>query len=132
MSAGPIAIKAGFQAIDLPGLRVEGLYTHLATAEERDQSHARQQISRFQTLLAELEATGLRPPLVHAVNTAGLVNFPEAHFDLVRPGIGLYGLPPGPDVLVVPNDEVTPAWADALDLIARDELVTLRSLPGDE
>jgi alanine racemase len=91
------------RAIDLPGLRVEGLYTHLATAEERDQSHARQQISRFQELLAELEATGLRPPLVHAVNTAGLVNFPEAHFDLVRPGIGLYGLPPGLETPLPPG-----------------------------
>jgi alanine racemase len=85
------------RAIDLPGLRVEGLYTHLSTAEENNQTHARLQISRFQALLAELEATGLRPPLVHAVNTAGLINFPEIHFDLVRPGIGLYGLPPGPE-----------------------------------
>ena len=91
------------RAIDLPGLRVEGIYTHLATAEETDQTHARLQISRFQELLVELEATGLRPPLVHAVNTAGLINFPEAHFDLVRPGIGLYGLPPSPETPLPPG-----------------------------
>ncbi len=91
------------RSIDLPGLRVEGLYTHLATAEEADQSHARLQISRFKQLLKELEAAGLRPPLVHAVNTAGLINFPEARFDLVRPGIGLYGLPPSPETPLPPG-----------------------------
>jgi alanine racemase len=82
------------QNIALPGLEVEGIYTHLATADEADQTHARLQIGRFTELLAELEQAGLRPPLVHALNTAGLLNFPEAHFDMVRPGIGLYGLPP--------------------------------------
>jgi alanine racemase len=85
------------QNIDLPGLKVEGLYSHLATADEADQTHAREQIRRFQELLSRLDEAGLRPPLVHAVNTAGLINFPEAHFDLVRPGIGLYGLPPSPE-----------------------------------
>ncbi len=91
------------RAIDLPGLKVEGLYTHLATAEEADQTYARLQIGRFQTLLVELEAAGLRPPLVHAVNTAGLINFPEAHFDLVRPGIGLYGLPSSAETPLPPG-----------------------------
>lgn len=85
------------QNIALPGLEVEGMYTHLSTADEADQSHARLQISRFKELLEQLEQIGLRPPLVHALNTAGLLNFPEAHFDMVRPGIGLYGLPPSPE-----------------------------------
>ncbi|MEW5961157.1 MAG: alanine racemase, partial [Chloroflexota bacterium] len=93
----PAEVLPFLQHIDLPGLHVEGLYTHLSTAEEADQTHARLQISRFKELLAHLEQAGLRPPLVHALNTAGLINFPEAHFDMVRPGIGLYGLPPSPE-----------------------------------
>ncbi|GAB4436557.1 MAG: alanine racemase [Anaerolineae bacterium] len=77
----------------LPGLRVEGLYTHFGTADD-DVPYAYQQLERANELLAELEAAGLRPPLVHAANTAGLLNLPESRFDMVRPGIGLYGLPP--------------------------------------
>lgn len=77
----------------LPGLRVEGMYTHFGTADD-DVPYAREQLRRFNELLAQLDAAGLRPPLVHAANTAGLLNLPDARFDMVRPGIGLYGLPP--------------------------------------
>ncbi len=90
----PQEVLPFLQKIRLPGLKVEGLYTHFATADELDSSQTREQLSRFQDLLRQLEKAGLRPPLVHAANTAGLVNYPEARFDLVRPGIGLYGLPP--------------------------------------
>jgi alanine racemase len=82
------------QTINQPGLEVEGLYTHFATADETDLSFAREQLRRFQTLLVQLEEAGLRPPLIHAANTAGLINLPGARFDMVRPGIGIYGLPP--------------------------------------
>jgi alanine racemase len=79
------------------GLKVEGMYTHFATADEVDLSFAREQLHRFNELLDQLDAAGLRPPLIHAANTAGLLNLPEARFDMVRPGIGLYGLPPSAD-----------------------------------
>ncbi len=77
----------------LPGLRVEGLYSHFGTADD-DVPYAYEQLKRASELLAELDGAGLRPPLVHAANTAGLINLPESRFDMVRPGIGLYGLPP--------------------------------------
>ncbi|MBE7468102.1 MAG: alanine racemase [Anaerolineales bacterium] len=82
------------KAINRPGLEVEGMYTHFGTADESDLSYAREQLRRFQALLAELDQAGLRPPLIHAANTAGLLNLPAARFDMVRPGIGIYGLPP--------------------------------------
>lgn len=82
------------KAIDLPGLVVEGMYTHFGTADEADLGYAREQLARFQALLARLDEAGQRPGLVHAANTAGLLNLPEACFDMVRPGIGLYGLRP--------------------------------------
>ncbi|MCB9076233.1 MAG: alanine racemase [Anaerolineaceae bacterium] len=78
----------------LPGLRIEGLYTHFATADEIDLTQTCDQLSHLHQLLDELEQAGLRPPLVHAANTAGLLNMPEARFDMVRPGIGIFGLPP--------------------------------------
>jgi alanine racemase len=88
---------------NLPGLKVEGLYTHFSTADEADQTHARTQLQRLETLLAQLDAAGLRPSLVHAANTAALLNFPEARFDLVRLGMGLYGLAPGRETSI-PSD----------------------------
>lgn len=78
----------------LPGLKIEGLYTHFATADEPDLTQTQDQLRCLNELLAQLEQVGLRPPLVHAANTAGLLNVPEARFDMVRPGIGIYGLPP--------------------------------------
>jgi alanine racemase len=77
----------------MPALQIEGVYTHFGTADD-DVPYAREQLNRFQALLTELDKDGLRPPLVHAANTAGLLNLPEARFDMVRPGIGIYGLPP--------------------------------------
>ena len=78
----------------LPGLRIEGLYTHFATADEADLTQTFDQLSNLNQLLEQLEQAGLRPPLVHAANTAGLLNLPESRFDMVRPGIGIFGLPP--------------------------------------
>lgn len=78
----------------LPGLRVEGIYTHFATADSCDETFARLQLARFTDLLAELAAHGLRPPLAHAANSAALLRFPAARLDMVRPGIACYGLAP--------------------------------------
>ncbi len=75
-------------------LYVEGLYTHFATADSADESFAQRQLTRFQAMLSEITAIGLRPPLVHAANSAALLRFPAARFDMVRPGIACYGLNP--------------------------------------
>jgi alanine racemase len=79
---------------DLPGLQVQGLYTHFATADSADESFARLQLARFEDVLSELHADGLRPPMVHAANSAALLRFPQARYDMVRPGIACYGLSP--------------------------------------
>lgn len=84
-------------ARELPGITVEGLFTHFATADSADEGFAREQLRRFNTLLAVLTAEGLRPPLVHAANSAAILRLPEAHFDLARPGLAIYGLSPSPE-----------------------------------
>jgi alanine racemase len=85
----------------MPGLFVEGVYTHFATADGLDafsREYAQRQLARFRETLAALEAAGLRPPIVHAANSAATLTLPEARFDMVRPGIAIYGLPPSEEV----------------------------------
>ena len=84
--------------IHLPGLELEGIFTHFAMADTQDQTHARIQLTRFQDILRVLEEEHIRPPLVHAANSAAILSLPESHFDMVRPGIALYGLDPSPEV----------------------------------
>lgn len=79
------------------GLDLEGLWTHLACADT-DEAVTRDQLSAFVATLDAVRAAGHHPSLVHASNTAGAIGFPEARFDLVRVGIGVYGLEPAPGV----------------------------------
>jgi len=79
----------------LEGIEVEGVYTHLATADEpENDAHTDRQLERFGALLAELEKEGIRPPVAHAANSAAAARRPDALFNLARPGILLYGLSP--------------------------------------
>jgi alanine racemase len=77
-------------------LTLDGVCTHLAVADEPDDPYTAEQLERFEVVLSDLERAGLRPPLVHAANSAGLLAFPDARFDLVRVGIALYGIAPAP------------------------------------
>ena len=86
------------EIIDLPGLELEGIFTHFAMADTHDQTHARMQLARFQNVLQVVEKEHIRPSLVHAANSAAILSLPEAYFDMVRPGVALYGLDPSPEV----------------------------------
>ena len=86
------------EIVALPGIELEGIYTHFAMADAQDLTHARMQLARFQDVLRVVEAKHLRPPLVHAANSAATLILPEAHFDMVRPGIALYGMDPSAEV----------------------------------
>jgi alanine racemase len=82
----------------LPGLAFEGIFTHFATADVADQTYAMRQLDRFERVLAALDARGLRPPIVHAANSAAALALPQSRYDMVRPGIAIYGLSPSDDV----------------------------------
>jgi alanine racemase len=77
------------EALSVPRDRVVGLMSHLATADERDQTFAREQISRFREVVTRFPDVP-----AHIANSAGTLAFPEARFDAVRCGIALYGLSP--------------------------------------
>jgi alanine racemase len=106
---------------DLPGVRVEGLYTHFADADAADLNAAAAQLRRFCTALEAITSAGLRPPIVHAANSAALLRLPGARFDMVRPGIACYGLAPSPSV------PLPPALRPALSFHA--EVAQVRDLP---
>lgn len=78
---------------ELKNLELRGLYTHYASADD-DASFTRTQRQRFSKVINELSTHGLDFPLIHAANSAGLLRGRENHFDLVRPGIMIYGSSP--------------------------------------
>lgn len=80
----------------LPGLYLEGLYTHLASAEEEDTASTEEQLSRFDEIIEACRLRELEIPVVHAANSAAAIAFPRARYDLVRPGISIYGSYPSP------------------------------------
>ncbi len=82
----------------LPGLDLQGLCTHFATSDHSDKTFANQQFSRFQALVADLEAAGIEIPVRHAANSGAIIDLPETHLDMVRAGISLYGLNPSHEV----------------------------------
>lgn len=69
----------------------DGLYSHFATADEKDKTYARRQLNRFQGVLDGLARTGQRPALIHMANSGAVLDLPESYYDAVRPGILLYG-----------------------------------------
>ncbi|MBI4001333.1 MAG: alanine racemase [Nitrospira defluvii] len=93
--------RLGLSPQEMPGLigrpdfqtvlRLEGLMTHLADADNHDARHTEAQLARFQQTLEILQQRGLALPLVHAANSAAIVKYPASRYSLVRPGIMLYG-----------------------------------------
>ncbi|MBI5530107.1 MAG: alanine racemase [Candidatus Doudnabacteria bacterium] len=76
---------------------VEGVYTHFASAKKPDShNETEKQILQFKQAVSIIRAAGFSP-ITHAAATAGTLNYPEAHFDMVRIGIGMYGLWPSPE-----------------------------------
>ena len=79
-------------------VEVVGIWSHLACADEPDHPSVAAQIAAFRDAVAVAERAGLRPQLRHLANSAGTVAVPAAHFDLVRPGIAVYGYTPAPNL----------------------------------
>ena len=89
-------------------LKIEGFFTHLSSADEEDPKTTHRQISIFSNIIKELTSKSLpkiinlnKHRLFHMANTAGLLRFPESRFDLVRPGISLFGSFPSPTIASV-------------------------------
>ncbi|MCC7129147.1 MAG: alanine racemase [Anaerolineae bacterium UTCFX2] len=106
----------------LPGIELEGLFTHFATADAADQTHARRQLAVFERMLGEARQAGFHIPLIHAANSAAAMRLPEAHFDAVRVGIGMYGLDP--------SSEWSPVFEIRPALSLKSRVSRVRDLPA--
>ena len=82
----------------LPGIEIEGIFTHFAKADEVDKSFTRLQYNRFMDIINKLEEQGLNIPIKHVSNSAAIIDLPEYNLDMVRAGIMLYGLYPSNEV----------------------------------
>lgn len=78
----------------LPGIDLEGVYTHFATADAADKTAAKRQFEVFNRFLAKLKKQGIEFQIRHAANSAAIIDMPETHMDMVRLGISLYGYYP--------------------------------------
>lgn len=86
------------QVLSLKNVLVEGIYTHFATSEAKNKSFAYNQLSKFFDLLEKLRKDGIEFPLVHAANSGAILDIEESYFDMVRPGMILYGYYPSNEV----------------------------------
>jgi alanine racemase len=86
------------QIKSMAGLEIDGVFTHFAKADEADRSYTLEQIEKFKRVIEQVEARGIDIPIKHACNSPGILRYPEAHFDMVRPGIIQHGLDPSDDV----------------------------------
>ena len=107
----------------LPGLEVEGIFTHFATADSADKSYANRQLERFLNFLQDLRREGLMPPIAHAANSGALIDMPDSHLDMVRPGIATYGF--------YPSDEVNKSSIELRPVMAlKSRIIHLKRVPA--
>jgi alanine racemase len=85
------------------GISIEALYTHFAAADEADKSFTIHQLKRFKTFLKQMETNGLRVPIIHVANSAAAIDLPDSRFDMVRPGLSVYGYHPSAQMHNKPN-----------------------------
>ena len=85
------------QIAALPNLKISGVFSHFATADETDKTEALRQRERFDRFNEMLDALGVHIPLRHINNSAGIMEF-DRHYDMVRQGITLYGLAPSEEI----------------------------------
>jgi len=105
----------------LPGLRLEGLYTHFAIADAADKTYTRRQFGTYMDVVAQLEEVGFSFPLKHVANSATTLDLPEMALDMVRCGIALYGLHP--------SSEVAPAVPLRPAMTLKSRVARVRTLP---
>lgn len=102
--------RIGFQAdeaglataeviLNMEGITVEGIFSHFSKADEADKAFAKNQLAIFKQFNKQLEErTGVRIPIQHMAASAGIIDLPEGHLDMVRPGIMLYGFQPSAEM----------------------------------
>jgi alanine racemase len=115
------AVAFAEQVAALPGVEIVGLFSHFATADDPDPAFAREQLGRFHDLADQLAQRGFAIPLKHMANSAATMRFPDALFDMVRPGIALYGY--------LPHEELETDLTLRPVLALKSRIVYLKEVP---
>ncbi|REK89714.1 alanine racemase [Streptomyces inhibens] len=105
-------------------LTVTGVWSHFACADEPGHPSIAAQLTAFEEALKTADAAGLRPEVRHIANTPALLTLPEAHFDLVRAGIGIYGISPSPELGTPQDFGLRPA------MTLEASLASVKRVPG--
>ncbi|GFE16168.1 alanine racemase [Streptomyces glebosus] len=118
-------LTAAARAAEAEGaLTVSGVWSHFACADEPGHPSIAAQLAVFQEGLRTAERAGLHPEVRHIANTPALLTLPEAHFDLVRTGIGIYGISPSPEVGTSQDFGLRPA------MTLEASLASVKRVPG--
>ena len=91
-------------------IEVEGIFSHFANSESNDLSYSHLQLERFQEVLSFYDKHAITPPLRHMANSGGILQLPESNFDIVRPGLLLYGVYPAPETTQSVNVQPALSW----------------------
>ncbi len=103
-----------------PYIKIEGIFSHFPLADS-DGAFSKKQIKNFSQLIGQLHNVKIRPKFIHLANSSGIFRFPDSHFNLVRPGITLYGLTPSFRILL--NENFKPVMS------LKSRIVNLRRVP---
>ena len=107
----------------LSNLKLQGIFTHFATADWSDKSYAEKQFQIFSFFLDQLDKTGLKFSVRHAANSGAIIDMPQTHLDMVRAGISIYGL--------YPSDEIDKSRINLLPAMSlKARIIHLKKVPA--
>jgi alanine racemase len=110
------------EAAALPNIQLVGIYSHFATADEKDKSFAYEQLQKFTDIVKSIDAAGISIPLKHIANSGAILDMPGSYFNMVRAGIILYG--------VYPSQETSESIPIRPVLSLRSKVVFLKDIPA--
>ncbi len=134
LGAAPTELDGVIEALAAsPSVRLDGLMTHLACADDDDLGTTEEQLARFSAIEARARAAGLTPRIRHAANSAGMLRVAAARLDAVRPGIALFGVPPRAGLGASEADSTRAPLPELRPVMrVRSEIVSVRDLPQGE
>ena len=107
----------------LDGVLLNGLYTHFATSDEKNKQYANFQFDRFKKIISQLEKMGVKVPLKHAANSGAILDMPETHLDMVRPGVMMYGY--------YPSNETTESVVIKPAMTLKSKICYIKQVPAN-
>ena len=112
-----LALELARKTVQMPKVVLEGIFTHFARADEKNPATSDEQENKFRRVLQDLDEAGIKPPLVHAANSAASLSRSSSHFSLVRAGIALYGLHPSTECPLPSNFSPALTWKTILSYV---------------